>query len=126
MAEHKGYAISLMMDVLSGVLSGSSVMTEVNGPYVADKRSGSGHFVMALDIARFGPLDAFERRIEGMIAEIKAVPRAEGFEEVFYPGEIEARNEARHLREGLDLPRKSLDGLLAAGARLGVAGPGSW
>ncbi|WP_137176903.1 Ldh family oxidoreductase [Roseomonas sp. AR75] len=126
MAEHKGYAISLMMDVLSGVLSGSSVMTEVNGPYVADKRSGSGHFVMALDIARFGPLDAFERRIEGMIAEIKAVPRAEGFDEVFYPGEIEARNEARHLREGLDLPRKSLDGLLAAGARHGVAGPESW
>jgi LDH2 family malate/lactate/ureidoglycolate dehydrogenase len=126
MAEHKGYAISLMMDVLSGVLSGSGVMTEVNGPYVADKRSGSGHFVMALDIARFGPRDVFETRIARMIAEIKAVPRAEGFDEVFYPGEIEARNEARHLRDGLDLPPKSLSDLAAAGARLGVAMPDEW
>ncbi len=126
MAGHKGYAISLMMDVLSGVLSGSGVMTEVNGPYQAEKRSGSGHFVMALDITRFGPLDAFEARIERMIAEIKAVPLAEGFEEVFYPGEIEARNEARHLRDGLDLPEKSVRDLVAAGAALGVAAPHGW
>lgn len=126
MAEHKGYAISLMMDVLSGVLSGSGVMTEVNGPYQAEKRSGSGHFVMALDIARFGPLGAFEARIECMIAEIKATPLAPGFEEVFYPGEIEARNEARHLRDGLDLPEKSLRDLEAAAAKLGVAPPQSW
>jgi LDH2 family malate/lactate/ureidoglycolate dehydrogenase len=120
MAEHKGYAISLMMDVLSGVLSGSGVMTEVNGPYQAEKHSGSGHFVMALDIARFGPLDAFEARVERMIAEIKATPRAEGFDEIFYPGEIEARNEARHLRDGLDLPGKTLADLAQAGAVLGV------
>jgi LDH2 family malate/lactate/ureidoglycolate dehydrogenase len=126
MAEHKGYAISLMMDVLSGVLSGSGVMTEVNGPYQAEKRSGSGHFVMALDIARFGPLDQFEARIERMIAEIKVVPHAEGFEEVFYPGEIEARNEARHLRDGLDLPEKTVRDLVQAGAALGVAPPQSW
>ena len=123
MAQHKGYAISLMMDVLSGVLSGSGVMTEVNGPYQAGKRSGSGHFVMALDIARFGPPDAFEARIERMIAEIKATPRAEGFDEVFYPGEIEARNETRHLRDGLDLPEKTIGDLVAAGAALGVAPP---
>jgi LDH2 family malate/lactate/ureidoglycolate dehydrogenase len=126
MAEHKGYAISLMMDVLSGVLSGSGVMTEVNGPYQAEKRSGSGHFVMALDIARFGPLDAFEARVERMIAEIKATPRAEGFDEVFYPGEIEARNEARHLRDGLDLPGKTLADLAQAGTVLGVAPPEAW
>lgn len=125
MAGHKGYAISLMMDVLAGVLSGSGVMTEVNGPYQAEKRSGSGHFVMALDIARFGPPEAFEARIERMIAEIKAVPLAEGFDEVFYPGEIEARNEARHLRDGLDVPEQTLRDLAAAAARLGVT-PSAW
>ncbi len=126
MAEHKGYAISLMMDVLAGALSGSGVMTEVHGPYQSEKRSGSGHLLMALDIARFGPLDAFEARIEKMIADIKAVPLAEGFEEIFYPGEIEARNEARHLRDGLDLPEKSLRDLAAAGEALGVTPPAAW
>jgi LDH2 family malate/lactate/ureidoglycolate dehydrogenase len=108
------------------VLSGSGVMSEVNGPYQAEKRSGSGHFVMALDVSRFGPLDAFETRIERMIAEIKATPLAPGFGEVFYPGEIEARNEARHLRDGIDVPEKSLRDLEVAAAKLGVAPPKSW
>jgi LDH2 family malate/lactate/ureidoglycolate dehydrogenase/quinol monooxygenase YgiN len=43
MAGHKGYGISFMMDVLSGVLTGSSYATDVVGPYVPDQRSGCGH-----------------------------------------------------------------------------------
>jgi LDH2 family malate/lactate/ureidoglycolate dehydrogenase len=61
-----------------------------------------------------------------MIAEIKAVPLADGFEEVFYPGEIEARNEARGLRDGLDLPEKSLGDLEVAAAKLGILPPMKW
>jgi LDH2 family malate/lactate/ureidoglycolate dehydrogenase len=121
MAGHKGYAISLMMDVLAGVLSGSAILGGVAGPYQAERRSGSGHFVMALDIARFGPLAAFDARMEEMIATIKGAPRAAEVEEIFYPGEIEARSEARMLRDGLDLPDKTVADLAAAAAALGVA-----
>ena len=39
-----------MMDVLSGVLTGSSYATGVVGPYVADRRSGCGHLVLALRV----------------------------------------------------------------------------
>ena len=38
--------------------------------------------------------------MERMIDELKAVPLAVGHDEVFYPGEIEARNEARNRRDG--------------------------
>ena len=126
MAEHKGYAISVMMDVLAGGLSGSGMLTEVNGPYQAEKRSRSGHFVMALDVAAFGPREAFDARMEGMIAELKSAPLMEGAEEVFYPGEIEARTEARHRRDGLDLPAKSLADLAAEARRWGVPVPAGW
>ena len=121
MAEHKGYAIALMMDVLSGVLSGSGILTEVNSPFKTDKPSRSGHFLLALDIAAFGPREAFEARMEQMIAEVKAVPLAPGSDEILYPGELEARNEARHAREGLELPEKTLADLRDEAARLGVA-----
>jgi LDH2 family malate/lactate/ureidoglycolate dehydrogenase len=124
MAGHKGYAIALMMDVLAGVLSGSGMLTEVNSPYKTDKPSRSGHFFLALDIQAFGPLAAFEARIERMIAEVKAVPLAPGFDEILYPGELEARNEARSARDGLDLPEKSWTDLMAEAARLGVPWPG--
>ncbi|HEY8613729.1 MAG TPA: Ldh family oxidoreductase [Roseomonas sp.] len=126
MAGHKGYAITVMMDVLSGVLSGSGIMNEVNGPYQAEKRSRCGHMVMALDIAAFGPVARFEARMEEMIAGIKAVPLAEGFEEVFYPGEIEARNEAKHQRDGLDLPEQTRLDLSKVARDLGVALPEGW
>jgi LDH2 family malate/lactate/ureidoglycolate dehydrogenase len=126
MAEHKGYGITVMMDVLSGVLSGSGIMDEVNGPYQAEKRSRCGHMVMALNIGAFGPLSRFEERMEEMIARIKAVPLAEGIDEVFYPGEIEARNEDRHRREGLTLPEQTRRDLSRVAQELRVALPDGW
>jgi len=120
MAGHKGYAISVMMDMLSGVLTGSAFGTGVNGPYVPDRVSGAGHFMIALDIARFMPLAEFNARMEQLVAELKAVPLAQGFEEIFYPGEREARNEAKHLAEGLTLPEDTLAGLAAIARELGL------
>jgi LDH2 family malate/lactate/ureidoglycolate dehydrogenase len=123
MAEHKGYAIALMMDVLAGVLSGSGILTEVSSPYKTDKPSRCGHFFLALDIEAFGAPQVFEARMEQMIAEVKAVPLAPGFDEILYPGELEARNEARHAREGLKLPEKTVSDLRAEAERLGVPWP---
>jgi LDH2 family malate/lactate/ureidoglycolate dehydrogenase len=120
MAEHKGYAISVMMDMLSGVLTGSAFGTRVNGPYVPDRVSGAGHFMIALDITKFMPLAEFNARMEQLVAELKAVPLAQGFEEIFYPGELEARNEAKHLAEGLTLPEDTLAGLAAIAGELGL------
>lgn len=120
MAEHKGYAIALIMDVLAGVLSGSGILTEVNSPYKTDKPSRCGHFFLALDIEAFGPRHVFDARMEQMIAEVKAVPLAPGFDEILYPGELEARNEARHARDGLELPQKTMADLQAEAQRLGV------
>jgi LDH2 family malate/lactate/ureidoglycolate dehydrogenase len=104
MAQHKGYAIAVMMDMLAGVLSGSAFGSAVHGPYQTEHRSGAGQFMIALDIAAFQPLAEFGERMERYIAELKSVPLAQGFEEIVYPGELEARNEARHRAERLLLP----------------------
>ena len=108
MAGHKGYGIGLMMDVLSGVLSGSQFLDGVNGPYKYDKVSGAGHLFMAFDIAKFRPLAEFEADIEVMIGKIKASPLAAGAEGVFYPGEIEALNDAKNRVVGLRLARDTI------------------
>ena len=49
--------------------------------------------------------------MDALIAQIKGVPLAQGFDEVFYPGEIEARNAAKNRREGLLLPEDTLTDL---------------
>jgi LDH2 family malate/lactate/ureidoglycolate dehydrogenase len=120
MAGHKGYGISFMMDVLSGVLTGSSYATGVAGPYVPDRRSGCGHLVLALRIdAVIDPAD-FDRRIDDLIATTKAVPLAQGVDEVFYPGEIEDRAEERSRRDGISLPEQTVVDLRRLGDDVGV------
>jgi LDH2 family malate/lactate/ureidoglycolate dehydrogenase len=108
MAGHKGYAIATMIDMLSGVLTGSAFLSAVNGPYKYDQKSGAGHFLIAMNIAAFQPLADFEARMEQFIAELKAVPRAKGVDEIFYPGELEARSDARLRRTGLVFPADTL------------------
>jgi LDH2 family malate/lactate/ureidoglycolate dehydrogenase len=120
MAGHKGYAISFMMDVLSGVLTGSSFATGVSGPQQAERRSGSGHLVLAIDIAAVADPGSFGERMEALIAEMKAVPLAEGFEEIFFPGELEDRSRARTEREGIELPDKTVEALEQLAAETGV------
>jgi len=120
MAQHKGYAIAVIMDMLAGILPGSGSGTGVAGPYQAERRSGAGHMMIALDIAAFQPLTDFAARMERMIAELKSVPLAQGFEEVFYPGEIEARNDARNRADGLLLPADTIADLRALADKLGL------
>lgn len=108
MGEHKGYAISVMIDVLSGVLSGSAFATGVHGPYQSERRSGCGHLMITLDIASFLPLAEFNARMGKMISELKSAPLAAGFNEILYPGEPEARSEKQLRGEGLQLPDQTI------------------
>jgi LDH2 family malate/lactate/ureidoglycolate dehydrogenase len=120
MAGHKGYAIAVMMDMLSGVLTGSAFGASVQGPYQSEQRSGCGHLVIALDIAAFMPPAEFAARMEQLIAQLKTTPRATGTAEIFYPGEREARSAERHLREGLLLPAQTIDDLEQLAGEMGV------
>ena len=120
MAEHKGYAIAVMVDMLSGVLTGSGFLSAVHSPYRTAEKSNCGHLMVALDIKAFQPLEQFQQRMEEFLGEIKSVPRAPGYEEVFYPGEIEAANDARLRREGLLLAEDTLASLKRIGEETGL------
>ena len=68
-----------------------------------------------IDIARFGPLDVFQRQVDTLIDFVKTDP-LEG--EVLYPGEVEARNRRERLANGIDLPAATWNEISAcAGAR---------
>jgi len=120
MAEHKGYAIAAMVDVLSGVLTGSGFLSAVHSPYKTAEKSNCGHLMIALDIGAFQPLAEFNARMERFADEIKAVPTAKGFAEVFYPGEIEARNDAKNRKEGIQFPEDTLADLRRVAKETGL------
>jgi LDH2 family malate/lactate/ureidoglycolate dehydrogenase len=120
MAQHKGYAIALMMDVLSGVLTGSGFGSNVHGPYQFEHASQCGHLAIAIDIAAIQSVADFNARMEQLISEIKGVPLAQGCDEVFYPGEMEARNDTRNRKEGLLLPDDTLTDLAHIAKKSGL------
>ena len=124
MAGHKGYAITFLMDVLSGALTGSGVGTDVRGPYEPEGSSRCGHLFLALDPAAFGDPAEYRGRVERLVEQVKDVPLAQGFDEVFYPGEVEDRAEAATLAAGgIVLAQQSLADLRALAASSDVTFP---
>ena len=118
MAGHKGYAITFLMDVLSGALTGSAVGTGVHGPYEAGRAAAAPATCSSPSTRpRSATAPGYEARVRQLIDEVKDVPLAQGFDEVFYPGEVEDRAEAANLAAGgVVLAEQSLADLRDAGA----------
>lgn len=120
---YKGYGLALMVDVLSGILSGAAF-----GPYVSNLRrldapQNVGHFFAALDIAAFADPQEFLESMERLVRDIKGARRAAGKEEIYLPGEIEWNWEEKRRREGIPVPDEVLAELRLLGERYGVELP---
>ena len=120
MAGHKGFGLSAMMDVLSGVLSGGAFGTAVNGPYIADKQSGACHFLFAIDISKLRDLDVFKADMGQLIQQWKTSQKAEGVAEIYYPGEKEYRHREDAERNGLCLAHDTLSNLVRFAQDCGI------
>ncbi len=117
----KGYAISLMIDIMSGVLTGAGFGPRVRNLYKDfENPQNVGAFFHLLDVERFMPVEEFKGRIDRMIDEIKAVRRARGVEEIFVPGEIEHRIEQQRLASGIPLGAETVAELREVGLLCGV------
>jgi LDH2 family malate/lactate/ureidoglycolate dehydrogenase len=117
----KGYAISMFIDILAGVLTGAGFGKYVNNMYENwEEPQNVGHVFIAIDINRFIPIEMFKERMDRYISEIKAEPKAEGVEEILIPGEIEFRRAIERKKNGIDLPEKTAKELDVVGKRYGV------
>jgi LDH2 family malate/lactate/ureidoglycolate dehydrogenase len=105
----RGYALGLMVEILSGVLTGSAVGKEVGSMYFTwDRPVDVGHVFIAVDIERFLPLSDFLKRLEGLLAWIASTPPMEGFESVRIPGQIRAELAEKYAREGIPVVQESI------------------
>ncbi len=101
-AGYKGYGLAAVVDILSGVLSGASVLTSVLAG--ADPgASGVGHFVAAMRIDACMDPNAFSERMDAFIGQLREAPLAEGEEEVMVAGDPERRQHAENRLRGVAL-----------------------
>lgn len=123
MAGPKGYVIAFLMDVLSGVLTGSSFGADVGGPYDPGRRSGAGHLLLTVDVAAMGDPRKFSARMETLVDRTRGGEPAGWASEILTPGELEDRNRARHEREGILLAAHTWASLATLAEQTGVALP---
>ena len=117
----KGSGMAIMVDVLSGVLSGAGYGPHLHDLYEFDAPQGVGHFMGAIDISRFLDLDEFKKAMSVMTSEIKGLRKAEGFSEILMPGELELKRAERNAAEGIELPDQVYEELVSLGKPYGLS-----
>ena len=121
MAGHKGYALALLVDLLSGVLSGAASGPDVGSMYKhLDRRQNVGHFFTLIDIAAFLPIERFIERIDATIDRIKAGRRQQGVNEILVPGERSHRTAQHRRQHGIPITPATLGELQQLGREYGV------
>ena len=111
-AGHKGFALSLLVEILGSALAGVSRQDPINW--------SNGVWFTAIDPGAFCPPAEFRRLVDETIAYMKSSAPAPGFTEVLVPGELEFRTKRRREQEGIPVDPTTLEGLRKHGRRLGV------
>lgn len=117
---YKGYGLSLLVDLLAGVLSGSAFGPEVGKPSET-RNADIGHFFAAIKIENFRPLEYFKSDMDAYIHSLKSAPKLPGQNRIFIHGEKEFENTDKYLAEGVPLLTEVVDLLKAAGDEAGVS-----
>lgn len=104
MEGHKGYGLALMIETLTGVLSGAGVASQVgNWLYTPDVPTNTGFFLLVIDARAGGPFGGFEDRLAELCDQMVTAPRASSVERILVPGELEHERELAAREHGIPL-----------------------
>ena len=121
MAGYKGAGLALILGLLAGTLNGALFGRDcVDFNAAPDQVTNTGQFVLALDPARFQPLDRFKAEVDRHIRSLRNSKALPGNEAVRLPGEQRAQRRADRLANGLALPPELLVQLDRLAAELAI------
>jgi LDH2 family malate/lactate/ureidoglycolate dehydrogenase len=120
---YKGSGLAMMVEILCAVLGGGAMANEIGGIRYRGKTVRVSQIFIAIDIARFMPVEEFTARMEKLVGIMKGTAVAPGYEEVLVAGDPEWRIEAERLRDGIPVAQGNWDNLVKAAASVGVAAP---
>ena len=116
----KGSALSIMMDVFSGVLSGSAHSGHVTNPYDPSKPADVGHFLVAIKPDLFMSLEDFKARMDYLHQRVVGSEKMAGVDRIYFPGELEQIMQERRTKEGIPLVQAEIEALNLEAHKVGV------
>ncbi|MBY0374701.1 MAG: Ldh family oxidoreductase [Bryobacteraceae bacterium] len=117
---YKGTGLAMLVEILTGVLSGGGISTDLSSFRVRGRPVRINQTFIALDIARFLPVDEFHARLARLEDLVRSTPAARGFDEVLVAGEPERRIEAQRRAEGCPIEDGNWATLQRTAAQVGV------
>ena len=121
---HKGFGLSLMIDILCGVLTGGAYQFDIKSMYSAPKDpSETGHMFLVIDPEAFLGREALETRMRDMHQTLRASPMWDPKGRMLLPGELEHETSVARRRDGLPIPAKLMAEIATLGDRHGCSLP---
>jgi LDH2 family malate/lactate/ureidoglycolate dehydrogenase len=119
--EYKGSGLALMIGLLAGVLNGAAFGRDVVD-FNADDASetNTGHFMIAVDIARFVPLNTFTAEVDRHVRDLRASQRLPGVDAIRLPGDRRTECRDERLRDGVPIAAPLLAQLDTLAAELKI------
>lgn len=115
----KGFGLSLVIDLLCGIMTGSKYGVHITPIFgQLETAQNIGHFAFFLNIEDFVPVNKYYEEIEDTITNMKKSRLAKGYDRIYMPGEIEAGVRAKALTEGIAIPKPTWDVLQEWKAKL--------
>ena len=99
---HKGYGLSLFVEILCTILSG-------NVPNMVDPNGKLCHFFAAFNIEAFTDYNKFISNMDQMLETLLQTPSIDESERVIYPGIIEHENELDRIENGIPLHKEVVE-----------------
>ncbi|MBT3318580.1 MAG: Ldh family oxidoreductase [Clostridia bacterium] len=104
MGAHKGYGLSILVDILSGLLSGGATSKDIpSWCFELEEKNKASHAFLAFDIGAIQTKDEYENAMDAYIDNIKQSPKAKGSGGIYMPGEIEFSKKKKADKTGIPL-----------------------
>jgi LDH2 family malate/lactate/ureidoglycolate dehydrogenase len=120
---HKGYALAVGVELLSGALVGANCLSQIAHLYMEpEKPMGAGLFFLAVDPTPVPGQNghSFAEKVHEVQRSLNALPARDPGGRVLWPGQLEAERAARAREEGVPLPPTIIAQLREFGRDLGV------
>jgi len=111
---HKGFALSMIVDILAGALSGAGCSGDTA------PRFGNSVFILAIKVENFVPKSVFHQQVQNLIKWVKSARHATGFNEILVPGEPEKRVKAQREKDGIPIDNETWQQILSVAQQLGL------
>lgn len=116
---HKGFGLSLLVDILCGVITGGSFQHQLKSMYrYPNDPSNTAHLMIVMNPLALLGKEQLKQRMSDFTKTIKESPMWDPEGEMLLPGEIEYRNEQQRIQGGIPIPAALFDELATIGNEL--------